>query len=111
MTVNAARANRPIRETDLGGRLGDPVDLHCFSPVETAARILAGELTPALVEQVEVGAAFLPRARKGLHKCVQCRGALTEHQAWSRGSKHPQAGNEPCSESARTATVRISNRS
>ena len=61
-----------IRESDLGGDPGDPVDLRAFSPTEVAARILAGELTAALVEMVEIGAAFLPRARAGLHRCAQC---------------------------------------
>lgn len=72
MTSTTARANRRIRETDLGGRPGDPVDLRCFSPTETAARVLAGELTPELVEQVEMGAEFLPRARRGENKCLEC---------------------------------------
>ena len=42
MTSATARANRRIwrpTETDLGGRPGDPVDLHIFSPTETAARL------------------------------------------------------------------------
>ena len=40
MTTATARANRRIwRPTEKTERLGDPVDLHCFSPVETAARI------------------------------------------------------------------------
>ena len=68
--MTSATARR-IRESDLGG---DPVDLRAFSPRETAARILAGELTAGLVEQVEVGAEFLPRARAGLHRCLQCEG-------------------------------------
>jgi hypothetical protein len=80
MASTTARANRRIwrpTETDLGGRPGDPVDLHAFNPAETAARILAGELTPELVEQVEIGAEFLPRARRGEHKCIQCERRFT----------------------------------
>ena len=77
MTSARARTNRAIwrpTEPDLGGAPGDPVDLFAFSPTEVAARILGGELTAGLVEQVEVGAEFLPRARAGLHRCLQCEG-------------------------------------
>jgi hypothetical protein len=76
MTSSTVRANRRIwspSETDLGGRPGYPVDIHSFRPVETAARILGGELTPELVEQVEMGAEFMPRARRGEHPCIFCR--------------------------------------
>jgi hypothetical protein len=69
------RRDRPIwrpTETDRGGRPGDPVDLRTFSPAETAARILGGELTPELVEHVEMGSQFLPRATRGEHKCITC---------------------------------------
>ena len=75
--MTSATARR-IRASDLGGAPGDPVDLFAFSPTEVAARILAGELTAALVEMVEIGAAFLPRARAGLHKCVQCERGFAE---------------------------------
>ena len=71
--MTSATARR-IRESDLGGAPGDPVDLRAFSPTEVAARILGGELTAGLVEMVEIGAAFLPRARAGLHRCLQCEG-------------------------------------
>jgi hypothetical protein len=75
MTSATARTNRRIScpsETDLGGRPGDPVDLRAFNPAKTPARILGGELTRELVEHVEMGAEFLPRARRGEHKCIQC---------------------------------------
>jgi hypothetical protein len=74
------RRDRPIwrpTETDLGGRPGDPVDIRTFSPAETAARILGGELTPELVEQVEMGSEFLQRANRGEHPCIFCRKPLT----------------------------------
>lgn len=89
MTMNAPR---PIRETDLGGQPGDPVDLHCFSPLETAKRILGGELTQALVEQVEVGAEFLPRARRGEHKCIQCARAFVGTPALVAWLQTPAGG-------------------
>ena len=75
------RANRRIwspSAPDLGGRPGYPVDIHTFSPVETASRILGGELTPQLVEHVEMGSKFLPRARRGEHNCILCERRFTD---------------------------------
>jgi hypothetical protein len=68
---------RRIRPPDLGGRPGYPVDIRAFNPVETAARILSGELTPELVEHVEMGSEFLPRARRGEHNCILCERRFT----------------------------------
>ena len=79
MTSRHARAQAKARslEEKLGGATGDPVDLRLFRPQETIARMLTDGLTPALVEQVEMGAEFMPRIREGKHDCILCRKPLS----------------------------------
>ena len=73
MTAHAkGRRHDPI-ETQLGGTPGFPVDVRIFNPLETVARIAAGRFTPEIVEQAEMGAEFLPAARRGEFDCVLCR--------------------------------------
>jgi hypothetical protein len=57
----------------LGGSPGFPVDVHIFNPLETMAHLEAGVFSREVVEQVEMGAEFLPRARREEHACILCR--------------------------------------
>jgi hypothetical protein len=73
MTSATARARRACpTETDLGGQPGFPLDVRIFNPLQTVARLMQEGMTPELIDQVEMGAAFMPRARRGEHSCVLC---------------------------------------
>jgi len=72
MMTNHVHLRSPT-ETDLGGSTGSPVDVHIFNPLQTMANLDAGLLTREIAEEVEMGAEFMPRARRGEHRCILCR--------------------------------------
>jgi hypothetical protein len=76
MTSSTARARARSIEERLGGSPGDLVAAEFFDPRETAERVLTGELTSELLEQVAIMSEFLPRARLGEHDCLFCRKPL-----------------------------------
>ena len=55
--------------------------------------MLTDGLTPALVEQVEMGAEFMPRVREGRHDCVLCRKPLSGILALIGCLETPGGGN------------------